>query len=526
MLSTTHHRWIYLAGLALIVIGLPFSKAFISIGEIVIAVNFLLEGRIKERWNELKQNRTALLFVAFFFVHILALLWTNDLSFALKDLRVKLPLLLFPVVIPLSPKLSRKEFHWIVGLFILAVLITSVMSTYQYIHVRDILGTDYRDLSLCTSHIRYSLMVCFAYLFLLYAAWNESKNILSKLTYVALAIWLSVFIFILQSMTGMIVWFMCSYLLLLYTMFHIQSQRIRTIGFTVLVVTPLIIGSYVLLQIDAYYPNEKPDFSNLDQYSAGGELYDSDTTNLSLENGHYTQLYRAHNEMTREWEERSPIPIKEGRDRKGHFVRTTLIRYLTSKGLRKDSVGVNSLTDDDVHAIENGIANVRFTYGNPIDNRIYIVIWEFDRLLREQRVQGHSVTQRILFWKTGWEIFKENWLFGVGTGDANRAFNAKYDEQVEALPDQYRLRAHNQFLTVGITMGILGLLIFLIGAAYPFTKLKTANSFLYIGFAIILYVSMFNEDTLETQVGVTLFAFFNALLLFGYSADSEEMTSL
>ncbi|MDB9710217.1 hypothetical protein OAB13_10010, partial [Salibacteraceae bacterium] len=56
----------------------------------------------------------------------------------------------------------------------------------------------------------------------------------------------------------------------------------------------------------------------------------------------------------------------------------------------------------------------------------------------------------------------------------------------------------------------------------PFITMKSANSFLYIGFAIVIYASMLNEDTLETQTGVTLYAFFNVLLLFGIQALSED----
>jgi O-antigen ligase len=146
-------------------------------------------------------------------------------------------------------------------------------------------------------------------------------------------------------------------------------------------------------------------------------------------------------------------------------------------------------------------------------------------MIHEKGVQGHSVTQRIVFWKTGWQIFKEHWFLGVGTGDSSSAFEEMYNRTDARLSEQNRLRAHNQFLSIALTLGIVGFLIFLVSIAAPFLLLKNANSFLYIGFSIILYASMLNEDTLETQVGVTLYAFFNVFLLYGVRSLSGSLAS-
>jgi hypothetical protein len=35
-------------------------------------------------------------------------------------------------------------------------------------------------------------------------------------------------------------------------------------------------------------------------------------------------------------------------------------------------------------------------------------------------------------------------------------------------------------------------------------------------------LSLLNEDTIESQAGVTFFAFFNALLIFGVSSKNKE----
>lgn len=525
MLKPEHHRWVYLGALGLIAIGLPLSKAFISIGGIALAINFLLEGQFRSRFKRLIQQPVPTLFIVFYLFHVVAVLWSPDLDRAVWDLRVRLPLLLFPLVIPLSAPLEKSEFKAIILLFVSAVIATSFLSTWEYFQIKDDPSADYRTISLFTSHIRYSLMVCLAYLLLLNFAWHARGNFAVRGVTILFALWLSVFVFILQSMTGIVIWFLCSYLLLFYSLAYIKKPRFRTISLTVLTLTPIMIGGYLLLQVDAFYPDKQPDLDSLETHSIGGEKYVHKPDNPALENGHYIHLYIAYHELETEWNERSEIAFWQGKDHSGQPIMATLMRYLTSKGLRKDSVGVNALTAEDIAAIENGVANVRFTYGNPVDNRIYTVIWELDRMINEKRVQGHSVTQRFVYWRTGWDIFKKHWLFGVGTGGAPHAFEKMYESSDSNLSEQNRLRAHNQYLSVGILLGAVGMLLFAFSILAPFLLLKNANSFLYIGFSIVLYASMLNEDTLETQVGVTLYAYFNFMFLYASRSLSDALSN-
>ena len=520
-LNSRQHRWVYLFSIALIMIGLPFSVALISIGEMVLAANFLLEGRRKERLAILKKTKSIWLFTGLYLMHLIGLLWTTDVSFAMDDLRNKLPLLIFPIIIPLSQRLSRREFLWIGAIFSAAVIAASFASTFQYLTHRADPGFDHRTISLFASHIRYSLMVCLSYIILLNCAWNEEKQTWLRVLYLVLAVWMSVFIFILQSMTGIVVWMLCSYMLLFYTLFYIKNILLRVTGITALWLTPTLIIFYLWFQVDAFYPDQELDTSTLDMVSAEGHYYHHDTFNLTLENANYINLYVSPLELEQEWDKVSGIEYTRGKDAQGQYVYTTLIRYMTSLGLRKDKAGFSQLSKRDINAIESGVANVRLLYANALDNRIYTVIWEFDKWLKSKQVQGHSVTQRFEFWRTGWHIFQDNIILGIGTGDLNIEYNKMYEKLNSKLSKKYRLRAHNQYLNFMITFGLIGFFFFLLAIIYPFFGNKSADSFLYIGFCLILYTSMLNEDTLETQVGVTLYAFFNAFFLYSLTGLSR-----
>ena len=49
---------------------------------------------------------------------------------------------------------------------------------------------------------------------------------------------------------------------------------------------------------------------------------------------------------------------------------------------------------------------------------------------------------------------------------------------------------------------------------YPIKIALNYKDYYYLVFIAIAMLSMINEDTLETQAGVTFFAFFNSFLLF------------
>ena len=114
--------------------------------------------------------------------------------------------------------------------------------------------------------------------------------------------------------------------------------------------------------------------------------------------------------------------------------------------------------------------------------------------------------------ETGFEIIKEHPIIGVGTGDVQDVFNEKHQAD-GIVSEKYWRRAHNQYLTYFITYGIIGGIYFLFFLFYPIVKQNRTNDLLYVSFFSIMLLSMLTEDTLETQVGITFFAFFNTLLI-------------
>ena len=124
---------------------------------------------------------------------------------------------------------------------------------------------------------------------------------------------------------------------------------------------------------------------------------------------------------------------------------------------------------------------------------------------------GHSLLQRIEAWETGLQIFQAHPFVGVGTGDVDDAYKTKYKENNSKLILKNQIRAHNTYLTSLLTFGVFGLILFVfILLSFLKTQLQYKQLVGFI-FMILMIVTFFFEDTIETQTGITLFSFFCAL---------------
>jgi len=255
------------------------------------------------------------------------------------------------------------------------------------------------------------------------------------------------------------------------------------------------------------------DLPSLDSVTSQGHKYTNDIVRSERENGYLIWIYVSDEELKQIWNERSKFSF-DSLDMRGQPLRYTLIRFLSSKGYRKDADGVMALTEEEIKSIERGIANVDYQNIASIKARLKQIFAEYDYYMMGENPGGHSVVQRAEFWRAAYGIFRENYLLGVGTGDIADAYPLQYKKMKSRLIPQWRLRAHNQYLTFAATFGIIGFLYFIFALIFPMLSLKKSKDFLYITFWLIAILSMISEDTLETQAGITFFTFFNCLFLF------------
>ncbi|MEZ4776732.1 MAG: O-antigen ligase family protein [Bacteroidia bacterium] len=121
------HHYIFLSGLILAVVGLPLSRALLSISLIVLVVNWIVEGDFLRKWQVIRKVPFLWLFTGFYAIHLFGLLYTVNPEPAWKSLIVKLPLLFFPLVTITVKKLTRQEFALVLRAFISASIIAGLV---------------------------------------------------------------------------------------------------------------------------------------------------------------------------------------------------------------------------------------------------------------------------------------------------------------------------------------------------------------------------------------------------------------
>jgi hypothetical protein len=505
---------LYFLSLAILISGLSTSMFLMSLGSIMLTIVWVLEGNFLEKWNRIKTNRTIQLLILFYFIHVIGLIYTTNFEYGFKDLRVKLPLLLFPIILGTISIKDKKKQNLLLVFYILSVLISTFYSflVYQNIIVIERDFNDSRTISRFISHIRLSMNICLVIL-LLFFYFKEFSSKIFILIKLLITVWLLYFLYILESATGVMILFSCLLLGCIYYAVNSKTAILRTISVTLFATILIITGSLIYFVITNYYQPRDLDISNLDKRTKSGEVYNHDTTNLQLENGYYLWLYIAPVELEEAWNERSDY-FYNASDKKGQPIKWTVIRYITSKGLRKDREGVYALTKEDISNIENGIATIDANTSSGLGKRIKVIMYEFDSYFRGITPNGNSVTQRFEYWRIGWNLFKDNMILGVGTGDVNDEYRKQYRKDKSELIYKFRNRAHNQFLTILISFGIFGFILFVGSLVFPFFNSSLSTNILYLFFFILMIVSFMGEDTLETQAGVTFFAFFNSFFLF------------
>jgi hypothetical protein len=200
-------------------------------------------------------------------------------------------------------------------------------------------------------------------------------------------------------------------------------------------------------------------------------------------------------------------------DLRNQILSETIMRYLTSKGLRKDYDGMSALTKQDIQNIESGISNYKLANKFSLHGRVYQIVWELDMYLKGLDPTGHSVSQRIEFLKCAFSVFENNVFFGVGTGDIRAEMKDGY-KRIHSQLENLDFLPHNQYMTMMIRYGFVGLCTIILSLALAVLLERKHRDFLVVVLFIVFFCSMINEDTLETQYGVFFFAFWGALLIF------------
>lgn len=512
----------YFFGLLMMAVGLTLSPFLMSLAQFWLVGIWIIDGAVnrdfKEKWQCFCHNWVALLLVSLYLLHVVGLIYTSDFQYAFKDLRIKLPLLILPFVLSSMRPLCKKQFDLLLNVYVFSVFVATWFSFAHYVK-HDY--QDVREISHFISHIRFCLQIVFCIFITGFYLFKRKSKWWERLLEIALIGWFCVQIYIFESLSGYAVLCASAFVTLFYLFFNSKfGRRFRYVVVAVILAVIAFGGMKFYGMLSPMLETEKVDFAALPEKTAQGNLYWHDTVYHISEDGRYIGLYYCEKEMRETWPLRSELDF-DGLTQNGENLEATLARYLTSKGLHKDAEGVMALDDQDIRNVELGIANYNNWLHPGVRARISSTLFEYNLYRKTNNPNGGSLSQRIEYTKAALYLIRKHPVFGIGTGDIPDAFAQAYDDLNSPLEQEFRHRAHNQYLTITVGFGVVGLLLFLAVLLLPYSAKKRYRTYLYTVFLCIMLLSMLPEDTIETQAGVSFFAFFNALFLLAHPNNEQ-----
>jgi O-antigen ligase len=118
---------------------------------------------------------------------------------------------------------------------------------------------------------------------------------------------------------------------------------------------------------------------------------------------------------------------------------------------------------------------------------------------------------RLIMWNTSWEIWKESFLFGTGTGDYNTELTKRNFKKGNYGVAKEQLNSHNQFLNTGVQLGLIGVISLMM--IFLSTIRNCYDTTWKIMVLVVFLVNFLVESFIESQAGIVLFCILTHILL-------------
>jgi O-antigen ligase len=382
----------------LIAFTFPFARLS-PLFIVLMFLNWLIEGDFKNKFSKITSNKFALLFIAFYSLHLIGLLFTQNLNAGIFDIQVKLSLLFFPLMIvsrPFDKEKTKKIFYSLIFGIIISSFILLFIASYTYF-TKSLIRFFYQEFSLLLhpSYISMYINVCIAWLLLNIYNGKYKENRFSKTIVLVLITFLSFINILMSSKMGLLTMVIIFVSFLIYYVVKKRKYLSGLFG-----ITTIVILSFSALKF---------------------------------------------------------FPEMAGR--------------------------VNRSIDAITHPTTN-------------------------------ETESESTVVRFLIWHAANNVIAENFLFGVGTGDAKDVLLVQYKKLGMNGALEHKLNAHNEFLQVFISLGLFGFIFLILSLILPLFYAIKMNNGMYLLFLVIVILNFFPESMLETQAGVMFYAFFNSVLCF------------
>ncbi|MBI2281003.1 MAG: O-antigen ligase family protein [Bacteroidetes bacterium] len=368
----------------LIAFTLPFGK-FTPLFIGLLLINWIVEADFKTKFNNFIKNKLAILFVSLYLIHVLGLIYTNNMASGLFDIQVKLSLLIFPLIFASRP-LTKAELSNVFCAFTIGLVYASIYMISRAVSLYFIeyeVAFFYKEFSalIHTSYI--SMYMNLAIVWLLITLFNkEHEQLFSKISSSFLILFFSFIIVLLASKSGILTLVLIYIGILLYFILYKKNYLVGVIG--------ILLIAFSLVLVSRFAP----------------------------------------------------------------------------------------------------------VVTNRIDSFLGAIHTESNTETTE------STSVRMLIWESSNQVIKNNFLLGVGTGDAKDVLNDEYSKKNISNALNHNLNAHNEFYQIFICLGVVGFIILVLNLFYPIIYYSKTADYLYVIFLLIITFNFLSEAFFNSIFGL------------------------
>lgn len=129
---------------------------------------------------------------------------------------------------------------------------------------------------------------------------------------------------------------------------------------------------------------------------------------------------------------------------------------------------------------------------------------------------------RVARWKSALTLINESPLLGYGTGMETPVLKQQYFADKLFISYYDELNTHNEYLSVALNSGYIGLLLFLALLLICYHIALTQRDIMFVCFHAIITITSFSENILDLNKGIFFVAFFLSLFLVPASTNDQK----
>lgn len=139
-----------------------------------------------------------------------------------------------------------------------------------------------------------------------------------------------------------------------------------------------------------------------------------------------------------------------------------------------------------------------------------------------ERGEGANLSDsgRLASLDAGWEIAKNNWLWGVGTANIRAEVDQHFQQHFPDYPEVFM--PQNQFLFSWAATGVFGVLLTIFAFFYPVFYQQNYRHWFFLNFYFSIFIIIMIEHALENSVGVAHYLYFLLLFLSVLNREKED----